>query len=60
MPNIDMTSCCNSFSYRIGRRAGEQGPRPSVENQAEVEKSTSGINSSHKEPQNNHAEDPPQ
>ena len=32
-------------SYRIGRRAGEQGPRPSGRNQPEVEKSATGMNS---------------
>ena len=35
----------NNNSYRIGRRAGQQGPRPSVRNQAEVEKSATGTNS---------------
>ena len=35
-----------SESYRIGRRAGYQGPRPSVGNQAEVEKLATGRNSS--------------
>ena len=33
-----MTSRSKKFSYRIGHRAGEQGPRPSAGNQAEVEK----------------------
>ena len=35
-----------SKTYHIGRRVGNQGPRPSVSNQAEVEKYTSGRNSS--------------
>ena len=33
-----MASRSKKFSYRIGHRAGEQGPRPSAGNQAEVEK----------------------
>ena len=36
----------NRITYRIGRRAGKQGPRPSVGNQAEVEKSATGTDSS--------------
>ena len=36
----------NKVTYRIGRRAGKQGPRPSVGNQAEVEKSATGTDSS--------------
>ena len=32
----------SEFSYRIGRRAGYQGPRPSVGGQAEVEKYVTG------------------
>ena len=36
----------NRITYHIGRRAGKQGPRPSVGNQAEVEKSATGTDSS--------------
>ena len=36
----------NRVSYRIGRRAGKQGPRHTVGNQAEVEKSATGTDSS--------------
>lgn len=53
-----MTSCTNRVSYCIGRRAGEQGSRPSVENQAEVEKSETGTHSSQQELGDIHAEDP--
>ena len=31
-------------TYCIGRRSGKQGPRPSVENQVEVEISATGTN----------------
>ena len=42
-----MASRGKTFSYRIGRRVGKQGPRPPVGNQVKVEKSTTGTNSSH-------------
>ena len=34
----------NQFSYRIARRAGQQGARPSSRHQVEVEKSVTGTN----------------
>ena len=55
-----MTSNNDNFSYRIGRRAGKQGLRPSVRNQAGVEKYATGTNSSQQADQDYHAEDIPQ
>ena len=54
-----MTSNNDNFSYRIGRRAGKQGPRPSAGNQAEVEKYATGTNSAHQANEDHHAEDTP-
>ena len=54
-----MTSNNDNFSYRIGRRAGKQGPRPSVGNQAEVEKYATGTNSAQQADEDYHAEDIP-
>ena len=42
-----------SCTYRIDRRAGYQGPRPSASNQAEVEKLITGRNSSNERPGEN-------
>eukprot|EP00794_Sanderia_malayensis_P000846 gene846-141_t len=39
-----MTVLSNSLSSRIARRAVKQGARPSVKNQAEVEKCATGSN----------------
>jgi len=54
-----MTSNNDNFSYRIGRRAGKQGPRPSVGNQAGVEKYATGTNSAQQADEDYHAEDIP-
>ena len=48
------------LSYRISRRAGKQGPRPSAGNQAEVEKSATGTNSPHHASEDFHTESNPQ
>ena len=55
-----MASHGQKFTYRIGRRAGKQGPRPSVGNQAEVEKSATGTNSPHHASEDFHTENNPQ
>ena len=46
MQPIHMMEPQNRITYRIGRRACKQGQRPSVGNQAEVEKSATGTDSS--------------
>ena len=51
-----MASRSKKFSYRTG----EQGPRPSAGNQAEVEKSITGTNSSHHAPEDFHTDHAPQ
>ena len=55
-----MASHGQKFTYRIGHRAGKQGPRPSVGNQAEVEKSATGTNSPHHSSEDFHTESNPQ
>ena len=55
-----MASRGKTFSYRIGRRVGKQGLRAPVGNQVEVEKSTTGTNSSHHAPEDFHTEGTPQ
>ena len=47
----------NRITYRIGRRAGKQGPRPSVESQAEVEKSATGTGSSNQAHEDHNTEE---
>lgn len=55
-----MRSKNDNFSYRIGRRAGKQGPRPSGGNQAGVEKYATGTNSAQQAVEDYHTEDIPQ
>ena len=55
-----MASHGQNFTYRIGRRTGKQGPRPSVGNQAEVEISATGTNSPHHASEDFHTESNPQ
>ena len=55
-----MTSNNDNFSYRIGRCTGKQGPRPSVGNQAGVEKYANGTNSSQQADEDYQDEDIPQ
>ena len=55
-----MASHGQKLTYRIGHRAGKQGPRPSVGNQAEVEKSATGTNSPHHASEDFHSESNPQ
>ena len=47
----------NRITYRIGRRAGKQGPRPSVGNQDEVEKSATGTDSSNQAHEDHNTEE---
>ena len=47
----------NRITYRIGRRAGKQGPRPSVGNQAEVEKSATGTDPSNQAHEDHNTEE---
>lgn len=54
-----MTDQPNKLSYRIGRHEGRQGPRPSVGNQAEVEKFVTGTNSTQQANEDHHGEDIP-
>ena len=55
-----MASHGQKFTYRISRHAGKQGPRPSVGNQAEVEKSATGTNTPHHSSEDFHTESNPQ
>lgn len=55
-----MASRGKTFSYRISRSVGKQGLRAPVGNQVEVEKSTTGTNSSHHAPEDFHTEGTPQ
>ena len=56
-----MASYDTRFSYRIDRHAGEQGLRPSMGNQAQVETCATGTRSSHlATPEDEHAEEVPQ
>ena len=55
-----MASHGQKFTYRIGRRAGKEGLRPSATNQAEVEKSATGANCPHHASEDFHTESNPQ
>ena len=58
---LNMMRQTNRKSYRIARRAGQQGARHSVGNQAGGEKCTTGTNSAHPQAsEGNHTEEQPQ
>ena len=54
---IHIMEARNKVTYHIGRCMGKQGPRPSVGNQAEVEKSATGTDSSNQVHEDHHIEE---